>query len=1223
MSFVHLHCRSSFSLFEGVSKSQDLVTAARRLKMPALAITDRNALYGAVHFYVQAQKAGVKSVLGMEVDLDDNSSLVLLARNMDGYRNLCRLSSILRLNAEPDALPPAGFDGSDDEDEIPMWDRGIWGVPVFGFTTKPLPLGKSLPKSNFTTQNAKLPRELLLSGRYTRGLVALSGGSRGLVYRLAAEGKMQAAARTVGTLLAAFGEGNFFLEVTACTEHERQLIPVLATLAFDMGVPLVATNDVLYLEPADAAIASALASAKAGAKTEKAWTGNYAKASQNGKESSDETAESKHFASPEEMAVFFKEYPQALANSGFIADQCDVELPLHKPLFPSVDLGKRGEVESAFSKLWKLCFAGATRYYKPLNEKVMTRLKYELEVIEGLGFAPYFLVVYDIAQFARRKGIAIMARGSAANSLVAFVLGITQVDPLAYDLLFERFLNASRAEFELPDIDLDICWRRRDEVLHYVYERYGRGHVATVGTHITFRIRSAWRAMGKAVGIHPDRINRVAARLPHLFTVEDALEEGILQDVADTSDFIEQQEQGYQEEKPTSLRLRDEQEQKALDLCKAIEGLPRHMGMHCAALVIAPCPITDIVPLQRAARDANLAITQYEKDAIEALGLVKLDLLGSRALTTLVDTVQAAGLVQGKRNRDVHASLEAIPFDDPDTYRMMAHGDTLGCFQLESPGQRGLLKWLRPKSMDDIAASISLFRPGPMQGGFLELFMRRHLGQEPVSYPHPAMEPVLKNTYGVILYQEQFLRLAHTLAGLSLGEAEKLRKEIGKARSPEERTRLGSLFVTGCIERGIDQFQAEKVWEVISGYTGFGFCEAHAYSYGLAAYRSAFLKAHYPAQFLAAQINNQGGYYGPAVYVEDARRLKIELLPPHINHSGAWCEAGEPPKTRQIRFGLQFIKGLSERTISLILSERRVHGPFRSLQDLLLRVQMSQPEATSLVKVGACDGLGLDFNIDAWGTDLRLAHHTHHNLHNFQELPALNRKQLMWLLPTLINTRRPKLRSNGTSHSASHVFVGEPLQIVMGDMLIGNLVSPKILGRITLEIEVPDVEEYTLAEKLRFEREVLGFTVSRNEMELYAEARGLQDVLPSSVLAEYAGQKVSVAGVIAAGRKHLTKDGGWMLFISLQDAIGLIEVVLFPVVYKRYNALIANGGYGPFVITGSVQVGGKGRGGIQVPVGIRPSDAVALKTLPVIIAEEVRVFDSPSTHKVKASSTGF
>ncbi|HET6261270.1 MAG TPA: hypothetical protein VFG99_03395, partial [Chloroflexia bacterium] len=937
--------------------------------------------------------------------------------------------------------------------------------------------------------------------------------------------------------------------------------PILAALASDLGIPLAATNDVLYIEPGDATVAAALASARPGGRS---------RASDSGRLIEDEgihhdphaqrlTAPptGRHLASTEEMAALFEEYPQALANARFIADQCDVELPLHKPLFPAVDLGRRGN-ETPFSRLWKLCFAGATRLYKPLDAGVISRLKHELEVIEKLGFSPYFLVVYDIALFARRKGIPTMARGSAANSLVAYVLGITQVDPLAHDLLFERFLNPSRAEFELPDIDIDLCWRRRDEVLHYVYERYGRDHVAIVGTHITFRLRSAWREMAKALGIHPDRINRVASRLPHLFTAEEILEESAPELEALSEDQTVRV-YGVEETLLPNLvtedqKFRDALERQAFELCKAIEGLPRHAGMHCAGVVITPGPITDLVPLQRAARD-------------------------------------------------VHDSLAAIPFDDAATYRMLAQGDTLGCFQLESPGMRGLLKWLRPRGMNDMAAAISLFRPGPMEGGFLEIFMRRHLGQEPVSYPHPSMEPILKGTYGIILYQEQFLRLGHILGGLSLGDAEKLRKEIGKSRSAEERARLGASFVAGCIERGIDQMQAERVWEIISGYTGFGFCQAHAYSYALTAYRSAYMKAHHPAQYMAAQINNLGGYYGTGVYVEDARRLGLELLPPHANLSGAFCEAGQPPDTRRIRFGLQFVKGLSEKTIALIQSERRARGPFRHLLDLLSRVEMSPSEAASLVKVGACDDLGTG------GEGPGTAESDTGELAPLSEMPPLNRRQMLWLLPTIISHNRPKRASTQQSTLITQNSPRSlaPIQLALGD-LMHDVGAPRILGGTTLRIDVPDMPDFSLAEKLRLEREVLGFTLTRNEMELYGDMVAARGIVPSHALGEYAGHKVTVAGVIAAGRRHLAKGGEWMLFASLQDSGGLMEVVLFPEVYKEHATLIANNGCGPYLVTGTVQVAGKGRGvGVQLPVGVRPSDATVLKTHPVVIVEGVAI----------------
>ncbi|HEY0070833.1 MAG TPA: PHP domain-containing protein, partial [Chloroflexia bacterium] len=618
MVFSHLHCHSAYSLLEGTTRPEQLVAAARRLKMPAIALTDRNVLYGAVHFYMQARKEGIKPVLGMEVDLEDGSSLVLLARNMDGYRNLCHLSSALRLTAEPEDFPPPGFD---EEDEILPWDPGIWGVPLFGFTAKPPKPARSHTtnlspvtetNSKLKIQHSKLPLEAVFSGRHTRGLVALSGGSRGMINRLLSEGKARQAARVSGMLVSAFGEGNFFMELTACTEEERRLMPALASLASDLGIPLVATNDVLYLEPPDISTAAALASAKAGAKGRRSGVGKLLEESPATHAAC--ALQGRHFASPDEMAALFEEYPQALANARFIAGECNVELPLHRPLFPAVDLGRKGGDETPFSRLWKLCFAGATRLYKPLNAAVIARLKYELEVIEKLGFSPYFLVVYDIARFARRKGIPIMARGSAANSLVAYVLGITQVDPIAHDLLFERFLNPSRAEFELPDIDIDLCWRRRDEVLHYVYERYGRDHVAIVGTHITFRLRSAWREMAKALGVHPDRISRVASRLTHLFTAED------MEEIWELGFRISDLE-GYEANPKSEIPIpKSDNERRAFELSKAIEGLPRHAGMHCAGVVITPGPITDIVPLQRAARDASMTITQYEKDAIEAMG---------------------------------------------------------------------------------------------------------------------------------------------------------------------------------------------------------------------------------------------------------------------------------------------------------------------------------------------------------------------------------------------------------------------------------------------------------------------------------------------------------------------------------------------------------------------------------------------------------------------------
>ena len=1218
MGFVHLHCHSGYSLLEGTATPQSLLSTAKRHGMNSLALTDRNNLYGAVLFYVQAQKAGIKPLLGMEVDLDDNSSLVLLARNLEGYRNLCQLATVLRLNSDPSTFQPPGYE---EDEEAPFWEPGIWGVPVFGFTSKPGKTGPIPP----LPKEPRLPRELLLSGRHARGLIALSGGRRGLINSLVMRGKTDQAARSLGTLITAFGEGNVFIELQLLDDKDATALPALVKLANDMGAPIVATNDVLYLTPEDAPTARALAAARAGIRRRVHSAHTPAMGELAGDAALQGIVGSeRYFKSPDEMASLFAEYPQALANTQYIADQCNIELPLHKPLFPSVDLQSG---ETPFSRLWKLCFAGATRRYRPLTETVISRLKHELEVIEALGFSPYFLVVYDIVHFAHSQDIPIMARGSAANSLAAYVLGITQVEPLQKDLLFERFLNTSRAEFEMPDIDLDLCWRRRDEVLHYIYQRYGRDHVATVGTHITFRLRSAWREMAKVMGVSADRMAYIANRLPHVFESqqgpageggEDSADLEELEGVANASD--------YETGKPP--RFRDEGERTAFHLAQAIEGLPRHAGMHCAGVVITPQPLADLVPLQRAARDPSMAITQYEKDAIEALGLVKMDILGSRALTTLVDAVQASGLAMAasqNKKGDLETSLQAIPTDDERTYRMMAEGNTLGCFQLESPGMRGLLKWLQPRSLEDVAIAISLFRPGPLEGGFLEMFIRRHLGQEEVSYPHPAMEPILRDTMGVILFQEQFLKLAHYLAGLSLGEAEKLRKELGKVRSIEERDRLGSRFVSGAIERGIDQMQAQKVWDIVAGYSGFGFCAAHAHSYALTAYRSAFVKAHYPAEFLSAQLNNGGGYYGPSVYVDEARRLHVRLLVPHVNESGAMCEVKRGSKGRRsIRIGLQFVKGLSEKTIEAILTERRNGGRFRSLLDLTARVEMKPQEVTALVKVGACDELANDANtampsivpvLGSLGETVETVYATH------EPATSLNRKQMMWLLPSLLSvggqrakgaTRRAQtqvgsarwMRATGSDGVGGHGIEG--MQIMMGHV-IGELPisrEAKVLGKTNSHqrLEVPSLQDYTLSEKLRLERDTLGFVLSCNEMELV----DVPGAVPSSQLHRYADQEVKVAGVIAAGRSHTGKDGNKLLFLSLQDREGLIEVVVFSDAYKEHAELLASNGYGPYVITGVAQVSGKGRGvGIQPPPDLLMADAVTLKMHPVIVASKI------------------
>jgi DNA polymerase III alpha subunit len=558
-------------------------------------------------------------------------------------------------------------------------------------------------------------------------------------------------------------------------------------------------------------------------------------------------------------------------------------------------------------------------------------------------------------------------------------------------------------------------------------------------------------------------------------------------------------------------------------------------------------------------------------------------------------------------------ALEAIPTGDEATYQLMAEGNTLGCFQLESPGMRGLLKWLRPHNMEGVAAAISLFRPGPLEGGFLEIFMRRHLGQEPVNYHHPAMEPILRETYGVILYQEQFLRLAHELAGLSLGDAEKLRKALGKAKDGDERVRLGKDFVAGAIERGIPQVQAEKVWEIVSGYTGFGFCKAHAYSYAPTAYRSAYMKAHYPAHYMAAMLNNGGGYYGPTVYVEDARRFGIKMLPPHVNYSGAMCSV--PNGERAIRLGLQFVKGLSEGTIAQIGAARARNGEFRALPDLLSRVEIRPNEAEALVLSGACDALEAhgEWEIGGWGEEAELRPRRH-----------LNRKEMLWLLPRMYSVRRSKLgatRHTPQSAGANGSEGNAPVQIMSWGLL--DEAGVRVLGDALIS-EVPVLEAETPEEKLALEREGLGFTVSQNEAVLWGKGLPDRRVIPSGSLARYAERRVWVAGVVVVGHAHTCTNGAKMLFLTLQDGEGLIEVVLFPETYRALREIIEANGRGPYLVRGTVQVSGKGRGiGIQPPpdmiqreINPRSTDAIVVKMHPVLVGEGMELLEVGQSARV-------
>lgn len=864
-TFVHLHTHSYYSLLDGCPSPGDLARAAAQAGMPALALTDHDALYGTIEFYDACHEAGIQPILGMELTVAASgglpSALVLIARNLEGYANLCRLSSALQAHPDREAALQSGLPAVE------------------------------------------------LEGR-TAGLIALSGGKRGQIDRLFRAGQIHDAVTVAATWAERFGRDNFYLEIQIQEPGDAEFATELTGLAAQLGLATVATNNVHYLAPDGATLCRLLAALRT-------------------LQPMDQTRPRPglHLSHPSEMAATFANFPEAMANTAAIAGRCHLELPLGQPIFPEIALPD-GQTPS--DQLRVLSLRGAEKRFGDLTKEVRTRLEHEIATIDGMGYTPLFLIVADIVGYAREREIPINLRGSAAGSLVAYCLGISTVDPIALGLYFERFLNPGRRD--PPDIDLDLCSRRRDEVIRYVYRRFGQDRVATICTYARLRARSAWREVGKAYRLPQDRIEAVAGQVPRFWhpgmgpEVETA--KGKLLEAA-----------------------RDDREREALAAAWALDGFPRHLSIHPGGIVISPGPLTETVALQLASK--GMIITQHDLHSIERLGLVKIDLLGIRALTVVSESIE---LVQ---RQQPGFSREAIPRRDSATADLLARADTIGCFQIESPGMRRTLSELDTRTLDDVAVTLALYKPGPLRGGLKEAFVRRHRGQEPVRYLHPSLKPILQSTYGVVLYQEQVLRIAHELAGFSLSEADQLRRAIAHLGHGDEMVPLREEFIqrAGKVS-GMPPSVAARVWEMMFSFAGYGFLKAHAASYATVAYQTAFLKAHHPVEFMTAVLRNWGGYYPWRVYLGEARRRGLDLRPPHINHSGHRFELAHQPDGRAIVWmGLGQVRELTRKSVSAILRARH-EQPFESLNDLMRRAGPRLAEAENLVKAGALDGLG-------------------------------------------------------------------------------------------------------------------------------------------------------------------------------------------------------------------------------------------------------------------------
>ena len=863
---------------------------------------------------------------------------------------------------------------------------------------------------------------------------------------------------------------------------------MLSHLGRRLSVPLVVTQAVYYLTPEQAVLQRTLSAIRLNLPLERLPANATAPAEA-------------HFINAREIERRYNGFRAALASSAEIAERCKFNLPLGVSRMPTVSMPAG---LTAAQYLRQKAENGAQRLYGSISPEVQGRLDHELDVIARMGFEPIFLIVEEILEFARRTNVPFSSRGSAASSLVAHCLGITSPDPLRLDLYFERFLNPARTT--PPDIDTDLCSRRRDLVIQHVFDTYGAERVAMVGTINRFRPRSALGDVAKAHGLAPAQVRELVQQLPYAFfaRMEEQTDEESGLPVSSFADLRK--------------RYNDPLYQQIFAEAEALLKLPRHLSVHAGGLIVAPGPLTELVPVMRSG-SKGITITQFDLEAAEALGLVKIDLLGIRGLTVLGDVAEFIQASQPEWFSGSLAVLESTPADDPDTSQRIESGGTIGCFQIESPGMRATLREIHARSQDDLMAALALYRPGPLSGGLKDAFVRRFKGEEPVEHLHPALAALLGETFGVILYQEQVLRIAHELAGFSLAEADLLRRAMSHFDPGKLMQELERKFVSQAQARsGVPVETGERVWEMMAAFAGYGFPKAHAASYAQVAWRSAWCKTHFPVEFMAAVLANWGGYYSQSVYLGEARRLGLTVRPPHVSYSGrnfvvASREAGPEPGRKILFMGLDQVSNLTGRTIGRILRGR----PFASLEDFLTRVDPPVQEAGDLARVGAFEG---------WGT-----------------IPAILRR----------------LQSGGWQAGQPSLF---------DYTFSGNAFSNEVRAGRKLSGSTSR-EDWTLEEKVAAQQELLGISLEAHPLELLAGKISASGAISSVEAAGRVGQRVTVAGIRQSGHRSRTAKGDLMLFMTLEDLAGMLDVAVFPDVYRQVRGFIHSAE--PFLITGVIK----------------------------------------------------
>lgn len=1039
MRFVHLHNHTHYSLLDGLTNLDELIKAAKDDGAPAVAITDHGVMYGVIEFYQKCVKQGIKPIIGVEAYMAPNSRfdkvtksdeknyyhLILLAKNNEGYKNLLKLTSMAHLE---------------------------------GYYYKP-----------------RIDWEIL--SRHANGLIASSACVGGELPRLVLSGKWDRAKERIREFEDLFGKGNFFLELQhhPDIEVQEEVNRSLIKLARELDVPLIATNDVHYLKKEDDEaqdILLCLQNKRKKSDTDRMSMlgGNYS------------------FRPAKEMIELFQEVPDAIENTVKIAEMCDVKLDLGNvqlPHFP-VPEGYDGN-----SYLAKLSHDGLMRRYGKtygeIDPVMKERLDFELSVVAKMGWPSYFLIVADFINWARNNGVVVgPGRGSAAGSLVCYLIGITNLDPLPYGLLFERFLNPDR--ISMPDIDTDFSDVRRDDVLKYVSDKYGHDHVAQIITFGTMAARAAIRDVGRVLDYPYDYCDKLAKMVPMMTDFKEALDT-----VAEFKEIYDKEEAA----------------KKIIDYALRLEGVSRHSSIHACGVLITKDPLTEYVPVQYASSSDKTIVSQYSLHPIEDLGLLKMDFLGLRNLTIIESAIK---IIKGTRGIEV--DIDRIPLDDQNTYQVFQRGETTGVFQFESSGMKRYLKELKPTQFEDLIAMVALYRPGPLNSGMVQEFIDRKHGKKQISFNHPIMESALKNTYGVIVYQEQVMQLSKDMAGFTGGQADTLRKAMGK-KIAALMEKMKNEFVDGCVKNRLPQSLAEETFASMEKFAEYGFNKSHAACYALVAYQTAYLKAHWPAEFMAALLTSiQDDTEDMAVKIEECRNMGIEVKQPDVNQSfGSFTVVtsgtvtGQPvPDDEQvkiIRFGLKAIKNVGEHIAEVIIQHRAESGPYLDLEDLIKRIEdrdLNKKSLESLIRSGAMDCFGERGML-------------HANLDNILKYNKDVHEQ--------------------TSSKQSSLFGGA----------LAGIVAPKlVLSRTS------DVDRQT---KLAWERELMGLYITEHPFLDYRKRMNLRLIPLPEVRYHLQDDSINVSGMVTSIKKIVTRSNDSMLFVKIEDGLGVAEILVFPKLYKE------------------------------------------------------------------------